>query len=136
MREGGEFLHWYFVIPTDPTNTRTGMSARSGPEACVKVERNFGKGWAASWEYVQPDPHRGPYYEHHIVLADGGIAMTVARTATDAVAMVEEVWGPGVVLECERLGRPDLNHLQGWSLNWRQYLQHERSELEQRRRAA
>jgi hypothetical protein len=48
MREEGEFLHWYRVTPTNPENVPTFMSARTGPEACVKVERCFGKGWAHS----------------------------------------------------------------------------------------
>ena len=136
MRENGEFLHWYFVTPTDPSHKRTGMSARTGPEACVKVERSFGKGWAASWEYVKPDPHRGPFFDYQIVLIDGDRAMTVARTVTDAIAMVESVWAPGVVLECSRMSRPTPEHLKAWSLHWREFLTEQRKKLEERRRAA
>jgi hypothetical protein len=50
--------------------------------------------------------------------------------------MIEEIWSPGVVLECERLGRPSSGHLQSWSLHWREYLKRVRDQQEQRRRAA
>jgi hypothetical protein len=137
MRESGEFLHWYFVSPAEPNSNRTSMSARNGPEACVKVERCFGKGWAASWEYAQPDPHRGPFYEHRALLTTTcDVVMTVARTIPDAVAMIEEVWGPGAVLQCDRLTtRPTPDHLRSWSQNWRVYLKNAQENLEQRRNA-
>jgi hypothetical protein len=132
MRERGEFLHWYGVAPTDPDAVRTYMSARTGPEACVKAERCFGKGWAASWEYLRPDPHRSPFFHHRVLLATSEVVGTVARTIPDAIAMIEEIWGPGVVLECHRLSRPTDGHLKSWSRNWREYLKSVRETLEQR----
>jgi hypothetical protein len=47
MREQGEFLHWYRVRPVDQEIDNQFMSARSGPEACIKVERSSGRGWGA-----------------------------------------------------------------------------------------
>ncbi len=112
------------------------MSARNGPEAAVKVDRCFGRGWAASWEYLKPDPHRALYYTHRVVLTSGEILWTVAPTTNDAIAMIESVWSPGVVLECERLSRPCSNDLKDWSLNWQRRLKHQREQLEQRHKAA
>ncbi|MGB6686268.1 MAG: HNH endonuclease signature motif containing protein [Terracidiphilus sp.] len=126
LREAGEFLHWYRVNPLDPEKTATFMSARTGPEACVKVERNLGKkGWAHSWEYLRPDPHRGPFFQYTVqVLYKGHVVPLgpVARTANDAISMVEAVWGPGYVVSCELLRRPPDGHLWYWINHWREAL--------------
>jgi hypothetical protein len=121
MRDRGEFLHWYTVF-SNTGDVRQYMSARNGPEACIKVERDRGKGWAASWEYLRPDPHRGPYRYQRVMLTAGDVFVIVARTTLDAICMVEEVWGPGMVLQCDELGRATDGHLRSWSLHWREYL--------------
>jgi hypothetical protein len=111
MREDGEFLHWYEVRLTSAGRCPAYMSARSGPEACVKVERGFGKGWAQSWKYLRPAPHRGPFFDHKVFLVSGDPIVLVARTIKDAISMVEAVWGPGHVLYVERMSRPSDGHL-------------------------
>ena len=45
MRENGEFLHWYKVTPSRADHIHTYVSARTGPEACVQIERERGKDW-------------------------------------------------------------------------------------------
>jgi len=133
MRETGEFLYWYQVNSTVDGNSPTTMSARSGPEACIKVERAFGKGWAHSWKYLRPDPHRGPFFHHRIVLANGIHIGTVARTPNDAISMVEAIWGPGQVLYAERLDRVSDGRLCWWMKNWREYLTTIHGKLELRK---
>lgn len=126
MREDGEFLHWYRVAPLDPEEGGVFMAARTGPEACIKVERNRGKGWAHSWEYMRPDPHRGPFFYYSVmVLYEGHVARLmpiIARTATDAISMVESTWGPGYVLSCEQLPRLEIKCLEFWVNSWRRML--------------
>jgi hypothetical protein len=132
MREQGEFLHWYLVTPADPNAAKQRMSARTGPEACVKVERCFGKAWAISWEYICPDPHRGPFFDHRVLLRTGEVVTTVARTIPDAISMVHEIWGPRHVLTCDRLSRTTDGHLRAWAENRREYLDNQRQQLERR----
>jgi hypothetical protein len=134
MREDGEFLHWYRVDPIGPEAHRMLMSARTGPEACVKLERSLGKGWAHSWEYIAPDPHRGPFFNYKVLLVNGYPTILIARTQKDAISMIEDVWGPGNVLYAERLSRPIDSHLRCWQEHWREYLKAGREKIEERQR--
>jgi hypothetical protein len=132
MRDAGEFLHWYRVNPFDPEKNGIFMSARTGPEACVKVERNLGKGRAHSWEYVRPDPHRGPFFRYIVGLLCKGRVLqveAVARTDNDAISMVESVWGPGYVVSCEQMGRPENGRLELWVNRWRELLTSQRENV-------
>jgi len=128
MRESGEFMHWYQVMPVDKGLAPRHMSGRTGPEACVKVERMTEKGWAQSWKYVCPDSHRGPYFDYAVTLTDGLRIGAVGRSDNDAISMVESEWGPGHVLCVERLSRTDNNHLVSWIKHWRTFMRgtHER----------
>jgi len=135
MRETGEPLYWYRVLPCCAEDIHKYMSARTGPEACVKVERTCGKGWARSWEYLRPDPSHSPFSQFHVKvlykkhLDSIGI---IARTAQDAIAMVDTVWGAGYVLSCKKAGmEPHDGLLAYWiKVGWRQALTVLRTRIE------
>jgi hypothetical protein len=100
------------------------MSARNGPEACVKCEIWLGKGWASSWEYIGADPPCLPF-RYHLLLLDRGYAVrVVARTERDAIAMVDSVCGPGHVMTCQRTNNgPDSDILMKHKAKWREFLE-------------
>jgi hypothetical protein len=137
MRETGEPLYWYRVLPYCAEETQKFMSARTGPEACVKVERTCGKGWAQSWEYLQPDPSHSPFAQFYLkVLYKGHLDSIgiIARTAQDSIAMVDTVWGAGYVMNCQKPGViPDDGVLSYWiKVGWRQAVSVLRTRIEER----
>ena len=138
MRQAGGMLYWYRVIPCCTEAIQTFMSARTGPEACVKVEKTHGNGWVQSWEYLKPDPSHSPFSHFQAqVLFEGHLDRigVLARTAQDAVAMVDAVWGPGYVLTCEPLTEPRDGELSYWiRQGWRQVLTVSRERIEERMR--
>lgn len=133
MRKSGESLHWYRVLP-DPSDSEAKpncYSARNGPEACAKCDRELGKAWAHGWEYMCPDPHHSPFPYHNMLLTNGARVGPPARNERDAIAMIEEVWGHGVVLTCERSSTgPNDGQLMGWRANWRSMLERQKRNWE------
>jgi hypothetical protein len=79
---------------------------------------------------MAPDPHRGPFFHHRVLLTSGDPIVTIARTVQDAISMVEEIWGPGHILTCERDSRPSDGHLLSYSKCCREFMQNQKKLLD------
>jgi hypothetical protein len=75
----------------------------------------------------------GPFFECRIVLIDGSTCALPARSAEDAVWMLDTVWGPGFALSCEQTNeKTEPVKLVQWKLHWREWLANVRQRFDER----
>jgi hypothetical protein len=66
--------------------------------------------------------NRGDDFRFFWVEAHGIRTKMIARTAADAEAMFEDIWGPGHDLQSEEDGRPDAAIIEKWFGGWRAHI--------------